>query len=339
MRIARSGAALVALLALTAAGSAWPAAATESPGPEGIAKAYLEAFYGHDYRRVYNLLSAADRRVKTEGEYISERGDPRDPPAAAFLGEVAGRLAKAIRYRKSEVKVEGDRSRVILQAVMPDGQAVFDRLFGDRDPSKLSSRERARARQQLERILRTEEIPTVEGEEEVTLVREEGRWRVILNWASAIPVHLVAMTAPDLPWTFRPERPLVRAMPGETIETAYVVKNRSDTPVTAKALHLVAPEDKAEYLNVIQCFCLIQQTLIPGQEMRLPVLFQVASDLPAGVTGFALVYKFYPVAHFPSPGTPARDEASREMTQAAQRAMGGEPGAAVRTPPLASAER
>jgi cytochrome c oxidase assembly protein Cox11 len=44
---------------------------------------------------------------------------------------------------------------------------------------------------------------------------------------------------------------------------------------------------------------LIQQTLQPGVEVDMPLIFRVDQDAPAEMNEFFVLYEFYPVEDFP----------------------------------------
>ena len=119
-------------------------------------------------------------------------------------------------------------------------------------------------------------MPVLEGEESWNMVRESAGWRVFLNWAGGIRVLFEAKVKDALPGSFWPVQNVVLAKPGETLHVVYRAKNLSDKPVTAKAIHIDEPKDLAgKYLQVVQCFCFLQQTLEPGEKIQLPLVFQL----------------------------------------------------------------
>ena len=102
-----------------------------------------------------------------------------------------------------------------------------------------------------------------------------------------------------LAWKVSPSRPVTGAI--GTVETiVYTAQNLSDKTVTGMAVFNVTPELAGSYFNKIECFCFTEQTLRPGQEVRMPVLFYVDKkflDDPddADVQEITLSYTFYPV--------------------------------------------
>ncbi len=51
----------------------WPMQASAAT-PEETLKAYLRAIYARDYGVAYYLISPADRKLKTEQEYVQQSG-------------------------------------------------------------------------------------------------------------------------------------------------------------------------------------------------------------------------------------------------------------------------
>jgi len=103
-----------------------------------------------------------------------------------------------------------------------------------------------------------------------------------------------------IPWDFYPEKKTVSVGVGGKSMAIFIAKNRSDKPVTGRAVFNVTPEQAGPYFTKIECFCFTEQTLQPGQEVRMPVLFYVDKkflDDPddKDVQEITLSYTFYPV--------------------------------------------
>ena len=119
-----------------------------------------------------------------------------------------------------------------------------------------------------------------------------------------------ASAANDMPWTFRPSQATDTVTIGERDIATYVARNISDQPITGMATFNVTPETAGKYFNKIQCFCFTEQTLAPGQEVTMPVLYFVDPamlDDPnmASVEQITLSYTFHRVKEPVSPA-PAR---------------------------------
>ena len=90
-----------------------------------------------------------------------------------------------------------------------------------------------------------------------------------------ISIRFDASTAGDVPWTFRPEEVTETVNIGMRDIAFYTARNDSDVPITGTATFNVEPEQTGRYFHKIQCFCFTEQTLQPGESVRMPVLFYV----------------------------------------------------------------
>lgn len=120
-----------------------------------------------------------------------------------------------------------------------------------------------------------------------------------------ISVRFDGNVAPGLPWLFRPERTTDTLQLGQRDLAFFVAKNTSNKPVTGVASFNVEPEQTGKYFNKIQCFCFTEQTLQPGEEVRMPVLFyvdpKIAQDEDAkDVQQITLSYTFHKAEDSPS---------------------------------------
>lgn len=116
-----------------------------------------------------------------------------------------------------------------------------------------------------------------------------------------ISIRFDASTASDVPWTFRPSQATDTIIIGERDIATYVARNEGSKPITGMATFNVEPEQAGKYFNKIQCFCFTEQTLQPGQEVTMPVLYYVDPamlDDPnmQGVEQITLSYTFHRTA-------------------------------------------
>ncbi|MFP4313930.1 MAG: cytochrome c oxidase assembly protein [Alphaproteobacteria bacterium] len=101
-----------------------------------------------------------------------------------------------------------------------------------------------------------------------------------------------------MPWNFSPDIRQVDVRIGERGIASFTAGNPSSESVTGTAIYNVTPLKVGKYFHKIQCFCFDRQTLNPGEEMAMPVLFYVdpaIADDPSmdDVTTITLSYTFY----------------------------------------------
>ena len=116
--------------------------------------------------------------------------------------------------------------------------------------------------------------------------------------APAISIRFDTNTSPDLPWSFRAQQVTDTVQIGQRDMALFEARNDGSVPVTGTATFNVEPEQAGAYFNKIQCFCFTEQTLRPGQQVTMPVLYYVdpkALDDPnmAGVEQITLSYTFH----------------------------------------------
>lgn len=130
-------------------------------------------------------------------------------------------------------------------------------------------------------------------------------------------IRFDANTARDMPWTFRPVQVTDTVTVGQRDMAFYVARNNSTVPVTGTATFNVEPQQAGRYFNKIQCFCFTEQTLQPGEEVRMPVLYYVdpaALDDPnmEGVEQITLSYTFHRAPEQPDQPVDGQSEQVQE---------------------------
>jgi cytochrome c oxidase assembly protein subunit 11 len=115
-----------------------------------------------------------------------------------------------------------------------------------------------------------------------------------------INVRFDANVAPSMPWKFEPEHHVQRIAVGARDMEFFNATNLSDKPVKGTATFNVTPSQAGQYFTKIQCFCFTEQTLQPGETMRMPVIFYVDPKLitdpnTSDISEITLSYTFFPV--------------------------------------------
>jgi cytochrome c oxidase assembly protein subunit 11 len=135
-----------------------------------------------------------------------------------------------------------------------------------------------------------------------------------------IKIRFDANVAPDVPWTFAPEKKEVDLKLGENGLAFYKVTNTSDRPVTAVATYNVTPHKAGPYFQKLECFCFQDRTLQPGETMELPVIFYVDPALATDknvkeVTEITLSYTFFEAGSRDLANAQATDTPTNVRTQ------------------------
>ena len=116
----------------------------------------------------------------------------------------------------------------------------------------------------------------------------------------SVSIRFDANTSRDLLWEFKPTENQRTVPIGARNMSVYTAKNVSRRPLTGTATFNVMPDTAGGYFMKTQCFCFQEQTLQPGQEVQMPVVFYVDPrilDDPSArdITEITLSYTFYPV--------------------------------------------
>ncbi|HEY1268104.1 MAG TPA: cytochrome c oxidase assembly protein [Candidatus Binatia bacterium] len=299
MRASSIGLFVIALLVLSILPLAfWRVEPAAGGDAAEFTRRYLAALYARDYGRVYSLLSAEDRKAKSRDEYLTE-----NPSFSGPALEVARGLARMIELKDVRADVNGDRASVRFAFRAPDANnPAVQRVAQDFDAGRLTSlsqNDRRAIEREFEDLRARNELPMIEGEDKVDLIKEAGQWRIATNTAGAIRVRFSGEVKEGLAWDFRPLKDAVLARPGETLRVVYTATNRSERIVTGKARHIDDPDDAEKYLEIVQCFCFIRETLGPGETKEFPLVFRVTGAVPESIKEFHLTYQFYPIEKFP----------------------------------------
>ena len=90
-----------------------------------------------------------------------------------------------------------------------------------------------------------------------------------------ISVRFDANVDRGMAWEFAPEQVTQTIRLGSRTLAVFRARNLSDHAITGRASFNVSPDEAGKYFTKIQCFCFTEQTLRPGQEVRMPVIYYV----------------------------------------------------------------
>ncbi len=82
-----------------------------------------------------------------------------------------------------------------------------------------------------------------------------------------------------MPWRFGPDQVTQEVRIGARSLASFTAKNTSAHAITGRASFNVSPDVAGKYFSKIECFCFTEQTLAPGQEVRMPVVYYVDPKL------------------------------------------------------------
>jgi cytochrome c oxidase assembly protein subunit 11 len=115
-----------------------------------------------------------------------------------------------------------------------------------------------------------------------------------------ITVRFDANVAEGMPWIFEPVEDSMRLRIGESGLAFYRATNPTDRPVAGQAVFNVAPTAAGGFFTKVECFCFVEQVLMPGESVEMPVSFYVDPSIRddadgRGVHAITLSYTFYQI--------------------------------------------
>lgn len=257
--------------------------------PVDVLARYLRYLYARDFRQAYRFISAADRELKTQKDYVRERG--------AFNGvalDAARKLSTLIEIQPLTQEADGPNSRVKLALKLPDANALSDLLL-DWDENRLNALPGAEQKKILAKIddlIRDDKMPMIKGEEEFVLVQEGSRWKVFLDWATGVQVRFATALPGNGALVAQPMIKETLARSGDVFTVGFKVKNQSTNEIITRIVHRVEPKEIAGYLELVQCALLLPVRLRAGEEQTFNSTYMVRGDLPEDVKALNVTYEF-----------------------------------------------
>ncbi|MEM6827642.1 MAG: cytochrome c oxidase assembly protein [Pseudomonadota bacterium] len=119
-----------------------------------------------------------------------------------------------------------------------------------------------------------------------------------LATGQTMSIRFDGSTAIDVPWSFKPAQATDTVTIGERNMAVYVARNDGPSTITGTATFNVEPAQAGLYFHKVQCFCFTEQTLEPGQQVNMPVVYYVdpailEDEFMADVEQITLSYTFH----------------------------------------------
>lgn len=257
--------------------------------PAAVLQADLRAIHARDFVDAYRYISAEDRRVRDLDRYVRQRG------ALSGFALAAGRkLAEAVEIKPVLKQIAPDRIEAVVRYKFPnpDKAAALLLNWNAYQLNSLPLAERRRLLDSLEKKQRDGALEMIESEDRFELVKENGDWRLLLNWATGIQIPLRFLVSPSADVGVGLSKNQVVVQPGDLFEISLRIKNRSSQPVTARIGHLVEPCALADYLDFVQCGFLLPVRLEPAKEQAYAGVYLLRGNIPEGVRHLTLTYDF-----------------------------------------------
>ena len=257
--------------------------------PVDVVTKYLKFLYARDFRYAYRFISTTDRQLKTQNDYVRERGS-----FDGFALEVARKLSGLIEIRPVRQQIDGPQTRVTLALKLPDANAVSDLLldWDEKRLNALSWPEQKKILSRLDSLAREEKLPMIEGEEEFVLVQEGSQWKVFLDWAAGVRVRFETTLPASGVLAAQPTIKETIARSGDLFTIGFKVKNNGTGEAVTRIAHHVEPKEMAEYLDLVECALLLPVRLQPGEEQVYKSTYIVRGDLPDSAKTLDVTYEF-----------------------------------------------
>ena len=144
------------------------------PGPKEVLSKYLDASLKGRYEEAYGYVSSADKSIKTLDEYIRENKKNDGPLAKA--------LSSTISFKVLNVTETGEKAEANVEITLPDFGVIFTDLMGAAFSSAFGNKDEKQIEQALAKKYESGNVPTTTQKQTFQLVKEQGEWKVFLDW-------------------------------------------------------------------------------------------------------------------------------------------------------------
>jgi hypothetical protein len=265
------------LLSLSVGLVPWLAERRASDSHVEVARSYLQATLARDHRAAYHLISSADRNVIDEHAYLEAQVAP-----AGFARKLAKQLAGGSEIRLVEHEVQNDRARLTLEYKVAAADELSALLL-DWEEERLNALSKAEQQRIVSAIAKLQETGNVimsSGREVMNMIKENGQWKILLDWSSRTPVSFDAAVAAGSGVEVEVLQRKLFAAKDEPFQTGLKLRNRGAREAVAHIEHRIEPQEHAGRIAMIACGFLRPLTLQPGQEREVSSAYLLDDGFP-----------------------------------------------------------
>jgi hypothetical protein len=144
--------------------------------PDQVLTKYLKSLYSNNLKKTYSYISKADKNTISRNEFINQNslGD-------SFTQEIAKTVSSLRKYKINDTIINEDNATVDITVTSPNMSKVMGEIFGPFHGPKSMKNPQEAARYMLQQYLKKGNVPMVEERGTFSLVKEEGKWKVLLN--------------------------------------------------------------------------------------------------------------------------------------------------------------
>ncbi len=154
-----------------------PTHATAQQKVEAVVRVFVDASIKRDFASQYQVVSSADKQVKTLDQYVAEKAPRERTLADSFYQQIS--------YSIEDVKVGDDQALVRVAYRFPDVERMIKERFGLSVLGKITDEKFDSMRQQLEAAYQNKVPPMKHSTRDYQLRKESSGWRIYLGWDKA----------------------------------------------------------------------------------------------------------------------------------------------------------
>ncbi len=144
------------------------------PAPKDVLSKYLDASLKGRYEEAYGYISSTDKAVKSMDDYLAENKEEDTSFAKALLSDVSFNILRVTETR--------EKATAVVEVTLPDFGVIIVDVMGAAFKSAFGGGDAKEMKEYLAQKYQNGDLPLVTNEETFQLVKEQGGWKVFLDW-------------------------------------------------------------------------------------------------------------------------------------------------------------